>query len=54
MTDLTLNARQKKLLSILNARHNVETGKELAAKLGVVGTNRPKRYPRDQQQIKTV
>ena len=35
MTDLTLNARQKKLLSILNARHNVETGKELAAKLGV-------------------
>ena len=35
MKELTLHARQKKLLSILNAKHGVETGKEISAKLGV-------------------
>lgn len=35
MKELTLYARQKKLLSILNVQHGVETGKALAARLGV-------------------
>ncbi len=35
MGDQILHARQRRLLSILNAKHGIESGRELGAKLGV-------------------
>ena len=35
MEKINLHSRQKKILSILNSKHGIATGKEISAKIGV-------------------